>query len=310
MSRHARQKKTSLQQRSANARKKINALRKRVALWFRPRQAPNADPKLVKLEREIGGLADRIHRSARYQKTAAKTQAVISKSVGTANRFLGIAKQKLASGVTSVKTRIPVVAASSRRLTKAAIQGATLTRKTSPRVRTEREVTLKKKKPRDRSVNALEVFLIAAFFGLLFICSAIIVVLFLQLRETKTEIAAWRQNLSEVKARLDQAEKSTQRENNPKPVSQQEHTAQENRLALSEDDIKIIRQYIRVLAPKSPGEARIHVGDEVSHAVPVPDALVEQMPKLRGAKFSIDQNGAIVILGNGSRRADAVISPP
>jgi hypothetical protein len=33
------------------------------------------------------------------------------------------------------------------------------------------------------------------------------------------------------------------------------------------------------------------------------------MPKLRGAKFLVDQNGAIIIIGEGSNRADAVIEP-
>jgi hypothetical protein len=33
------------------------------------------------------------------------------------------------------------------------------------------------------------------------------------------------------------------------------------------------------------------------------------MPKLRGAKFFVDQNGAIIIIGEGSNRVDAVIEP-
>jgi hypothetical protein len=41
---------------------------------------------------------------------------------------------------------------------------------------------------------------------------------------------------------------------------------------------------------------------------PIPASLVDQMPKLRGARFSIDQDGAIIIIGEGSNRVDAVLS--
>jgi hypothetical protein len=34
-----------------------------------------------------------------------------------------------------------------------------------------------------------------------------------------------------------------------------------------------------------------------------------QMPKLRGARFLAEENGAIILIGEGSNRADAVIEP-
>jgi hypothetical protein len=40
---------------------------------------------------------------------------------------------------------------------------------------------------------------------------------------------------------------------------------------------------------------------------PIPESLVDQLPKLRAARFSIDQDGAIIIIGAGSNRADVVI---
>jgi len=42
-------------------------------------------------------------------------------------------------------------------------------------------------------------------------------------------------------------------------------------------------------------------------SLPIPDAVAERFPKLQGAKFAIDQNGAIVISGAGSSRVDVVI---
>jgi hypothetical protein len=49
--------------------------------------------------------------------------------------------------------------------------------------------------------------------------------------------------------------------------------------------------------------------DEISNTAlaPVPDSLVDHLPKLRGAKFSVDEDGAIIIVGEGRYRADAVI---
>jgi len=52
-------------------------------------------------------------------------------------------------------------------------------------------------------------------------------------------------------------------------------------------------------------------GQEISDAptVRVPESLVSQMPRLRGARFLADENGAIILIGEGSNRADAVIEP-
>jgi hypothetical protein len=43
---------------------------------------------------------------------------------------------------------------------------------------------------------------------------------------------------------------------------------------------------------------------------PLPDAIVEQIPRLFGARFTIDPSGAIIISGAGSNRADAIITYP
>jgi hypothetical protein len=44
-------------------------------------------------------------------------------------------------------------------------------------------------------------------------------------------------------------------------------------------------------------------------SAPIPETLVTQMQKPRGAKFFVDQNGAIIIIGEGSNQVDAVIEP-
>ena len=75
--------------------------------------------------------------------------------------------------------------------------------------------------------------------------------------------------------------------------------------------MKAIRAFIKVLPSKPGSQQKIHVGDEMldTRSAPVPEPLVKQLPKLRGAKFLVDQNGAIIIVGEGSNRADAVIEP-
>ena len=82
-------------------------------------------------------------------------------------------------------------------------------------------------------------------------------------------------------------------------------------ITLGNDDMKAIRASIKVLPSKPGAQQKIRVGDKISdvRSAPVPESLVNQMPKLRGAKFFVDQNGAIIIIGEGSNRADAVIEP-
>jgi hypothetical protein len=58
-------------------------------------------------------------------------------------------------------------------------------------------------------------------------------------------------------------------------------------------------------------EETVRVGEEAPGATlaPVPESLTIQIPKLRGARFGIDDNGAIVLFAEGSNRVAAVIEP-
>jgi hypothetical protein len=153
-------------------------------------------------------------------------------------------------------------------------------------------------------------FSLSICFGLLVMCGVIIVLLFLQLRDLKVEMAVFRQRLAATEANVGKFEK----------IAQQK-TADESRISdaaprripikLSNDDVKVVRSSIKVLPPKPGVQQKIHVGDAILNAgsAPVPESLVNQLPKLRGAKFLVDQNSAIVIIGEGSNRADAVIEP-
>jgi hypothetical protein len=151
---------------------------------------------------------------------------------------------------------------------------------------------------------------VSVCFGLLVLCGVIIALLFLQIKDMKSEMVLRKQHLAALEANLRKVEKNAQ-----------EQIAKESRIleapprrvpiTLSNDDMKAIRSFIKVL-PSQPGtQQKFHLGDEISNfrSAPVPDPLVNQLPKLRGAKFLVDENGAIIIIGDGSNRADAVIEP-
>jgi len=146
---------------------------------------------------------------------------------------------------------------------------------------------------------------VSVCFGLLVLCGVIIALLFVQIKDMKFEMARRNQHLSALEAQFRKVEKNAQEsrilEAAPRRVP----------ITLSNDDIKAIRGFIKVL-PSQPGtQPKFHVGDEISNfrSTPVPEPLVNQLPKLRGTRFLVDENGAIIIIGDGSSRADVVIEP-
>jgi hypothetical protein len=153
---------------------------------------------------------------------------------------------------------------------------------------------------------------ISICFGLLVVCGIMIATLFTQIRDMKADIAFLKQHLAAADAHLSRLEKIAQQkiikeakipETPPSPPHVQ--------ITLSNDDMKVIRASIKVI-PSQPGaQPKIHLGQEVSNAstVPVPESLVGKIPKLRGARFLVDENGAIIIIGEGSNRADVVVEP-
>ena len=157
--------------------------------------------------------------------------------------------------------------------------------------------------------SALGVFL-SMCFGLLAICGTIIALLFLQIKDMKVEMTGIKQRLAATEAQLGRVEKNALQL--VKESSIFEGPPRRAPIELGNDDLKAVRASIRVLPSKSGAEQpKTRVGDKISDtkSAPVPESLVTQMPKLRGAKFFVDQNGAIIIIGEGSNRVDAVVEP-
>ncbi len=244
------------------------------------------------LEREIGNMNRPLGRLGRSQSGIAG--------------FVKIAKQKAATAIEFCRNKGWAIAVSGRRLLQIATRPEKLTRAYQPKAITRVPRTL----PNQQSVRRSGLFLVSICFGLLCVCGVTIAALFLQIRDMKVEIARWEQNLSATKTRLDHVER-IERERITKEARTVNAAPRRTPVTLSNDDTKAIRAFIKVLPSKPGSQQKIHVGEEVSDtsAVPMPDSLVNQIPKLRGSRFIVDDNGAIILIGEGSNHADAIIEP-
>jgi hypothetical protein len=153
---------------------------------------------------------------------------------------------------------------------------------------------------------------ISTCFGLLVVCGMMIVALFSQIRDMKGEIGFLKHHLEAADAHLARFEEMSQQKlTKEAKIPESPPPPQRVQITLSNDDIKLIRSFIKVL-PSQPGaQPKVNLGQEISNTpiVPVPESLVSRIPKLRGARFLVDDNGAIVIFADGSNRADLVIDP-
>jgi len=181
-------------------------------------------------------------------------------------------------------------------------------RAAEPEIATEEKPKAKRKAA--GRASALGVF-VSICFGLLAICGTIIALLFLQIKDLKVEMTGIKQRLAATEAHLGRFEKIAQQQL-VKESNIFDGPPRRTPIELGNDDMKAIRASIRVLPSKSgAAQQKTRVGDKISDtkSAPIPESLVVQMPKLRGAKFFVDQNGAIIIIGEGSNRVDAVVEP-
>jgi hypothetical protein len=181
-------------------------------------------------------------------------------------------------------------------------------RGSEPQAKKNQEAELK-----PRALGRAGALAISICFGLLVCCGIVIATLFTQVRDMQADVALLKLRLAGVDSHLSRLEVTAQQkiikeakiaETAPPPPPRVQ-------ISLSNDDIKLIRASIKVL-PSQPGaQPKVQLGQEVSaiSTVPVPGSVVGQIPKLRGARFLVDDNGAIIIIAEGSNRADVVIEP-
>lgn len=158
------------------------------------------------------------------------------------------------------------------------------------------------------------VVLVSACLGLVSVCAVFGVVLIVQFRALKTDMEKVDYDFAMMKARVNQLEKVARQTGNEQSEAASKRSApkvqlKQPSLVLGNADVQIVRQFIKVPPPQLGVQAKLSVGDDVAHLTvsPIPIALADALPKLRGASFSIDHDGSIVIIGMGSNRIDAVI---
>jgi hypothetical protein len=136
------------------------------------------------------------------------------------------------------------------------------------------------------------------------------------MRSLTHDMLAVNREFAETKLRVDRLEKHEREISDIRSKSSSQNDSVMNSptqhppLILRDTDINIIRQFIRVAPPPLDSKSQINVGDPSAgiKATPVPEALSNALPQLRGAKFSTDQNSSIILIVAGSERVDAVIA--
>jgi hypothetical protein len=82
-------------------------------------------------------------------------------------------------------------------------------------------------------------------------------------------------------------------------------------LVLSDDQMQLIRDHIKMPPAPSGAPPTISVGDVLPPAklIPVPRSLSDKIPTLVGARFTTDKNNAIIIARGADNRVDLVVPP-
>ena len=146
--------------------------------------------------------------------------------------------------------------------------------------------------------------MLTAFGGL--ICATAIVA---QFRTLKTQIAGLKTELAGMQRKLAKLEAGAV----ATPPDRTEITGglAAPLLKLNRDEIQTIRDFIKVVPPPLGATPKIKLGDILPDFAlsSVPEPIMDKLPKLKGARFTVDQNRATVIVAPGSNRVDVIINP-
>jgi hypothetical protein len=260
-------------------------------------RVPKLKSKLIKLEQEISSVADRMADNSTRRRPLTKGRRPI------ATFFRGVRRD-----LVYIFHQLGATAALARKIVTIGIRAAPEPHQQRPAPPAKRAVPAKG--ARAKGASGVGLVLVSVCFGVLVLSGVIIALLFLQVRGMKDEISRWQQSLSATQAQLRQMEKVTQQkaDNEVKTAAAPPRTGP---ISLGNDEMKAIRASIKVLHSKSDAQAKFRVGEEAPdlRSAPVPESLTTQIPKLRGARFAIDDNGAIILFAEGSNSVGAVIEP-
>jgi hypothetical protein len=148
----------------------------------------------------------------------------------------------------------------------------------------------------------------------LIICAGTVIAV-TQIKSLKSEITTLERQLVPLKKQVMEQPKNSvdQKSSSSVAVADKGRPVAENHapppLILSADEVRLVREYIKPAPFNGPAVPPISVGDPVTTGtIPLPSSLMDKVPKLLGARFTI-RNGAIIILRRDSHQADAVVGP-
>jgi hypothetical protein len=134
-----------------------------------------------------------------------------------------------------------------------------------------------------------------------------------EIASLKSELAGMREKLVRLESNVATARPYANERNDGADASllRRASRSPQEPFVLSRDDIQLIRDFIKV-APSPPGAPRrINLGDFLADTAltPMPEPIMDKLPKLRGARFTIDRNSAIVVVAPGTNQVAVIINP-
>ena len=169
--------------------------------------------------------------------------------------------------------------------------------------------------PKSQGRRTFQAALVWPFVGLAIISSVVAFVLLVQVRGLKAEIAASKRELATTNGQLSDLERSVKRVSDAQSEVASDRTEfkdarTQTPIVLSDDEIQLVHQFIKVVPERTRAQPMLKIGDEVvqSDSFQVPNKLAAKVPKLQGTRFAFDKNGAILIIGTNNNRVDAVIA--
>ncbi len=166
--------------------------------------------------------------------------------------------------------------------------------------------------------RGFEQLLLCTCFGLTVISGIVLLVLISETKRFSAELKDLRKDLASAQFQLGKLEsarvatRNTSENISPGASQINEPSQTVQSLKLTDSDISTIRQFIKIVPPvDDSSQTSVRIGDPVSPSitVPVPPALVDALPTLAGAGFSIDDSGAILIIGKDTGKIVALIEP-
>lgn len=165
--------------------------------------------------------------------------------------------------------------------------------------------------------NAVRTIFLGTCAGLAVIWGVVGFVFLMQVQGMRTDQAKMEREVAAANGRVDAMERTVRRIEAAQAEAPRRREAETNLekpiVALSDTEIALIRQFIKIPPPVGPiPDPEIKIGDSLaqSASLAMPQAVVEKFPRLVGTRFTIDRSGAIAISRAGEDRVGFLIPAP